>query len=76
MSAESCADQAVAGWERGDLRVYCPAYAGLLVTIPPLFGRWTLDVFMKKNRKRLFKAFLEEADGGGGRGRSPFAPRS
>ena len=48
MSADKCAEIAVAGWERGDFRVYAPTHASLLVLIPTLFGRWILDVFMKK----------------------------
>lgn len=62
MSAAECADLALAGFERGDLHVFCPAHASLLVALPPLIGRWSLDMFMKKNQAKLFNAFTANAD--------------
>ena len=53
MTAEMCADLAVAGWERGDYRIYCPTHACFMVSIPPLFGQWTMDTFMTSSESNL-----------------------
>jgi short-subunit dehydrogenase len=55
MSADECADLAVAGWERGDYKVYCPTHASLMIWVPPVFGQWTMDLFMKKSASMLHR---------------------
>ena len=62
MTADQCADLAVAGWERGDYKVYCPSHAALMIWIPGVLGQWTMDLFMKGNQKNLFAAFLENKE--------------
>eukprot|EP01043_Picozoa_sp_COSAG02_P058020 COSAG02_NODE_7147_length_3155_cov_2.560497_4_plen_298_part_00 len=49
MSAGKCADLALAGWDRGDYKVYCPTHASLMIWVPPIFGQWTMDTFMQKS---------------------------
>ena len=56
MSADTCADIAIAGYERGDYKVFAPAHAQLLLSVPQLLGQWTLDLFMINNQKKLFNA--------------------
>ena len=58
MTAEMCADLAVAGWERGDYRIYCPTHACFMVSIPPLFGQWTMDTFMTSSEQPALRVLM------------------
>eukprot|EP01049_Picozoa_sp_SAG25_P012479 SAG25_NODE_1694_length_2531_cov_3.553270_2_plen_95_part_00 len=58
MSAGSCADIALAGYERGDYKVFAPGHAQLLLSVPHLLGQWALDHFMINNQKKLFHAVV------------------
>ena len=51
MSASKCADLALAGWDRGDYKVYCPTHASMMIWVPPIFGQWTMDAFMQTSER-------------------------